>query len=50
MASKRHVFKKYCLRCEKRYSPTGKSQKLCEKCQLKARELRNKKQRIRNGK
>lgn len=49
------LFKKNCKKCYKLFRPTGKSQKICEKCIKKIREGAVKKQRNyweekRNGK
>ena len=37
------TFKKYCLRCEKSFRPTGKYQKICEKCKIIIRKETTKK-------
>ena len=43
----KHTFFKYCDenndKCGKRFQPTGRTQKLCEKCQTKIRARRYKK-------
>ena len=39
----KHTFFKYCDKCGKRFQPTGRTQKLCEKCQAKIRAKRYKK-------
>ena len=35
-----HVFFKYCSECGKKYNPTGKYAKYCEKCLIKRRKDR----------
>lgn len=35
---------KYCNRCDERYQPTGKAQKICAKC-LRISQLKGKKER-----
>jgi hypothetical protein len=33
--NKPHIYRKFCLDCEKLFSPTGKYQKYCDKCMKK---------------
>lgn len=37
MAYLKHIFKKYCSDCDKRYQPIGKYQIICPKCKDKRR-------------
>ena len=42
--TEKEYFKRYCVKCEKRYRPSGKYQRLCEPCQKIIRTANRKKQ------
>ena len=37
MPAPKHIYKRDCEDCEKRYQPTGRSQIICPKCKKKRR-------------
>ena len=47
---KNKMFFKYCTKCDKKFQPDGKAQKLCSECQLKVRKESNLKHNKKNKK
>ena len=41
----KHLFKKYCRRCDKLYRPTGRYQQICSECNLQTEGLKQYKKR-----